>query len=512
MIGRPGSVVWLLGNEIRLSWRGLLARRGRRGWAAWIPMAIFVGLMFLFGIPLGRFLQNAGSPTSAPFVVLAAVTAGMVFLLMLSQTLAAAADTLYERGDLDLLFSSPVGPRKALAVRFLGVALNLCLTFGAFLGPVLVSASFVAGPRWLGGLVVLAALALSACAVGLVLAVGLFRLIGAKRTRNGAQVASALIGASMFVATQAQVILSDGRDTLWRSLWREADAGRLNPPPIVALPLHAMLGEPVPLAMLACGAVSLYIGANLLLGARFAADAAAAKGAATPGPVRDGGKEARFARTPLAAVVRKELRLLFRDAALLSQVLLRVLYLVPLTIILARSASRGELIALPGAAAAVVFMSGQVGGSLSWITMSAEDSPDLLACAPTPTSTIMRGKLAAALLPLAALLVIPLAVVTAMSPKAGLVTTVAAVSAGLCSGLINLWHQKPSKRGEFRRRRGSTWYAMWAEASVCGAIAGAAAVAVLGTTWWLAPAALAVGLMLLLRRSDRQIAEVLRAA
>lgn len=511
MIGRPGSALWLLGHEVRLAWRGLLARRGRRGLTAWAPMVIFVGVMLAAGVPLGHALKSAGPLTSAPFVVLAAAAVGMIFLLMLSQTLAAAADTLYERGDLDLLFSSPVGPRKVLAVRFLGVALNLYLTFGAFLGPALLSASIVAGPRWLGGLMVLAALALAASAAGLVLAVGLFRLIGPRRTRNGAQVASALIGASMFLATQGHVILSDGRDSLWRALWRAADEGRLTPPPIAALPLRAVLGEPGPLAILAGGAMLLYAAANLWLGARFAADAAAAKGAA-PVVQREGRQAKRFVGGAFAAVVRKELRLLFRDTALLSQVLLRVLYLIPLTVILARSAARGEAIAAPGAAAAVVFMAGQVAGSLSWITISAEDAPDLVSCAPTPTKTILRGKLAAALMPLGVLLLAPLAAVTALSPRVGLITTAAAAAAAVCSGLINIWHQKPSRRGEFRRRRGSTWYALWAEALVCGAIAAAAAMAALGSLWMLAPAALAVGLMLLLRRSDRQVAEALRAA
>jgi ABC-2 type transport system permease protein len=511
VIGRPGSATWLLGHEIRLAWRGLLARRGRRGFAAWAPPAIFIVALLAAGVPLGRLLERAGPLTGAPFVVLAAASTAAIFMLMLSQTLAAAADTLYERGDLDLLFSSPVGPRKALAVRFLGVALNLYLTFGAFLGPLSISVAVVAGPRWLGALVVLAALALAASAAGLVLAVGLFRLIGPRRTRSGAQVASALIGAAMFLGTQGHMILSDGHDSLWRTLWRAADEGRLTPPPILALPLRAILGEPAPLATLAAGAIALYLLANLWLGARFAVDAAAAKGAASP--VQRRGRDAgRFVGGAFAAVVRKELRLLFRDSALLSQVLLRVLYLIPLTVLLARSAARGEAVAVPGAAAAVVFMAGQVAGSLSWITISAEDAPDLISCAPTRTRTILRGKLAAALLPLAVLLLAPLAAVTLLSPAAGLVTTTAALAAGLCSGLINIWHQKPSRRGEFRRRRGATWYALWAEATVCGAIAGAAALATLGSWWALAPAGLAAGLMLLLRRSERQVADALRAA
>jgi hypothetical protein len=46
----------------------------------------------------------------------------VVFTLMLSQTLSASSEALYERNDLDLLFSSPIGPAKVLFVRSLGVA------------------------------------------------------------------------------------------------------------------------------------------------------------------------------------------------------------------------------------------------------------------------------------------------------------------------------------------------------------------------------------------------------
>jgi ABC-2 type transport system permease protein len=511
VIGRPGSAAWLLGYEVLLGWRNLFARYGRRGIAAWIPPLVLLALAVGFGAPLGRFLRHAGPMTGAPYVVSACAVATTAFLLMLSQTLAAASDTLYERGDLDLLFSSPVPPRRVLMVRFLGIAVNIYTAFATLLAPVFVTVAVVAGVKWLAGLVVLAALALAACAAGLLLAMGLFALIGPRRTRSVAQVASALIGASLFLATQLRMLLNESHESLWQSLWRAAAEGRLSPPPLAALPLRAFLGEPGPLALVCAACGVLYLAVTASLGPRFVAAAAAAKGAAIGARAQRPG-ETHFSRSGFAAVLRKELRLLARDQALLSQVLLRLLYLIPVTLVLARSAARGEAVALPGAAAMVVFMAGQVAGSLAWITVSAEEAPDLLACAPTPIATIKRGKLAAALGPLAVLMLVPLGIVAVLSPELGLVTALGAAAAAVCSALINIWQQKPAKRSDFRRRRGASWYAIWAEASVSGSLSVATAFAAARSVWILAPLAVAGVLMLLLRRSDAQVAEALRAA
>ena len=85
-------------------------------------------------------------------------------------------------------------------------------------------------------------------------------------------------------------------------------------------------------------------------------------------------------------------------------------------------------------------------------------------------------------------------------------------SAALSSGLINIWYQKPSKRSEFRRRRGSSWFATLAEAMTTGLIAVATGAAAAGSVLALIPAVLAGGLLIGLRRSDAQIARAIREA
>jgi ABC-2 type transport system permease protein len=508
---RAGSTLWLLAHELRLTWRGALARGGGGARRQWVIGAVMVLVAAFAGVPLGLLLRRIEIPVTPLSVFLADTLLAVVFTLMLSQTLVAAAEALYQRGDLDLMFSSPLPSRRTLTLRFLALATNVFLTFAALISAFLVPISVIGHPAWLSVYLVLAATALFASGVGLALAMGLFALIGPRRTRVAAQVIGALIGAAFFIASQARNILGGAKSsTLWMEIVRIANHPGFALPPAAAWPLRAMLGDPLPLAALSLGGLAVFLGVVQWLSVRFAADAAAASGADTA-RVRTRARTARFAADAFAATLKKELRLLWRDAALISQVLLRVLYLMPLGFLLIRNAGAHLSLALPGGAAGLVLFTGQVAGSLAWITVSAEDAPDLLACAPTPTATYRQAKLAAAFLPVAVLLAPILVVLTALNPGVGLAAAAGCVAVALASGLINIWYQKPSRRADFRRRRGSSWFATLSEILVGLAIAAATGLAAAGT-WWAAAPALVAGLMMLaLRRSDEQIAKALRA-
>jgi ABC-2 type transport system permease protein len=498
---------------MRLAWRGTAARAGRRGRRGlWISLGVLIPTMLVVGTTLGIWWSDVEIVPTRFSILVADVVTATAFTLMLSQTLANAADALYQRGDLDLLFSSPLPPRRVLTVRFLAIALNAFLIYGVFLTPLMLPVAILGHWRWLSGLLVLGSLALLASAAGLGLAMALFRLIGARRTRAAAQLTAALIGASIFLATQAHTIFGSRAGSVWNQLRAVAEHSDLRLPALAAWPLRAALGEPLPLIVLTLAGPVVFAAATVWLAHRFVAQTTAASGmeASAPGSARTPG--ARFVRSPFAATLAKELRLMARDAGLMSQVLMRVLYLLPLGFLLLRNAGSHDAVALPGGAAALSFMAGQVAGSLAWITISAEDAPDLLASAPTPIRTFRRAKLAAAFLPLAILLTPLLAVLIVLSPTTGLAATAGCVASAVACGLINIWHQRPAKRSEFRRQRGSLWAVTLAELLVGGVIAMAAAMAAAGSPWFLAPALVAVSLMVALRRTDAQIAQALRRA
>ncbi|MFL5297090.1 MAG: hypothetical protein ACJ798_11980 [Phenylobacterium sp.] len=513
---QAGSTLWLLRHELRLTWRGLLARRSRgrgRFAAIWLSLALPLLLLVVAGLPLGFALRHVRVPIVPIAGLIASAVVVMVFTLMLSQTLAAAVDALYERADLDLLFSSPLKPRRVLTVRFLGVTFSVFALFGIIVTPILLPIAALGHPTWLAALVVLFSVALAASGVGLLLAAGLFRLIGPRRTRTLGQVLAALIGAAFFLAAQARNILGGAKAaSTWMVLAQMVRDPKFHVPPGVDWPLRALVGEPVPLLAAVGVGGGVFLLANQVLGARFAADAAAAAGAGTGARRAKARGRVQFASGAFAATLRKELRLLARDPALITQVLLRVLYLIPLGFVLIRQAGQGQTILLPGSAAALGVMAGQVTASLAWITISAEDAPDLLSCAPAATAVVRQAKVAAAVGPVAVLLLPFLAPLLFLSPWVAVVAMAGCAAQMGMASLLNVWWQRPGKRSEFRRRRQASWFVTLAEILLGLLIAAATGLVAFGTWWGLVPAVLALLGVLLLRRSDEQIAEALRTA
>ncbi|MFZ0266321.1 hypothetical protein [Caulobacter sp.] len=510
----PGSILWLLAHEMRIYWRNFRAGRAGKGARGLISLSVVAAMLVGGGVLIALGLHDVQVPINPISISLAALSSAVVFTLMLSQTLSASSEALYDRGDLDLLFSSPIGPAKVLFVRSLGVAGGVVAIFLLIVTPLLGPSVIYGHPGWIGVFGVLGALALAATAAGLMLAMVLFALIGPRRTRTVAQVLAALVGAAFFLASQARTILGAQKsNSLFAEITRQAMEGRLHPAPIVSLPLRAMLGEPLPLLALLAGSAGLFALAALALGRRFSDAAAATQGKTGAKPTkasRNGARRA-FAAGPFLATLRKELLLIGRDAALLSQVLLRVLYLIPTALVLSRNAAHGTGAALAGGAGVVAFLAGQVAGSLAWITLSAEEAPDLLAVSPAKTATLRRAKLAAALIPVALFLVVPIAALTWFMPAAGAWTALGAALAAWSSGLINIWHQRPGKRSDFKRRGGASWMATIAEMLVSALVAGATGIAVAGFwPWALIPLGLAGAALLSLRRSDAQIARNLR--
>lgn len=512
MIGRPGSLIWLLGHELRLA-----SRRGRRmGRGGRVSLIFLFGVPILLslmaGIPLG-FLLNRVEVTVTPVAsAVAAVLLATAFTLMLSHSLSAAVDALYERADLDLLFSSPLSPRTVMTVRFLGVATGVFLVYAYFLAGPLACLAVMGHPEWTASLVVLAAVALASAGGGLLLAAALFRVLGPRRTRTVAQVLAALIGAAIFLTAQARNILGEGRsETAMQQVMRLARDPTWQVPGL-DWPLRAFMGEPLPMLGVAAVGAAVFGIANLRLGPRFASDAASAAGAS-----HSGGRKAvtlgAFASGPFAVTLAKELRLLGRDPALITQVLLRVLYMLPLGFLLLRGAADDADYRLPGAAAGLVLVAGQVAGSLAWITVSAEDAPDLLASAPAPVRMIRRAKMAAAGLPVAVMLLPFLVPLVVLKPLAGVAAILGATSAITATCLINIWWQRPAKRSEFQQRRRASWFVTVAEV-VVGLLLGAATASLAAgfVLWSLIPAAVSALAVLALRRSDAKIAEALRAA
>ena len=123
--GRPGSVLWLMGHELRVYWR-----RGKMNPKSGLILAgllltFWTGLSFLLFMRVGPAIPpppfDAGA--GAGFA-LAGVSLVIAFIasVIVSSSILTAVEAIYTRNDLDLLLSSPPSPWGILILRSSAIA------------------------------------------------------------------------------------------------------------------------------------------------------------------------------------------------------------------------------------------------------------------------------------------------------------------------------------------------------------------------------------------------------
>lgn len=455
MIGRPGSAPWLLAHEIRMYFYNLSghaetgkAKRGlsRRSLIIWVAM--FASVHALAYLIINEIGSKGGTLPPQAGMILTGVLI-VLMTLMLSSGLRASVEALFERGDIDLLLSSPLSSRSIFTVRLAGVVLGVALMYLLFLAPLAHAGLAMGQFRWLGIYPAILSVSMIVASAAMLFTLGLVRMLGVRRTRVVAQVIGALSGAMVFILSQlfSGNLQRDAKDS---SSWlRQAAewAASIPADSLLWTPGRAFVGEPLPIVLLlGVGCAVFFLTVHFTH--RFFVQgvqqsAGMARNAAPPSALHFN-----FSRTLARVVLLKEWRLIARDPQLISQVLLQLLYLLPLCFLLFFK----KQTALPGAAAAMCFLCSSIASSLGWIIILAEDAPDLLQSAPCSQATIRRAKLAAVMLPPLALVALPLLWVALRHPLAA-VLMLALITAAVASSALTVQRfGKPAPRGEFRRR------------------------------------------------------------
>jgi ABC-2 type transport system permease protein len=508
MSAAPGSILWLLGYELRMAWYGTgLNKSGKRGRG---PRGMIIGivawaLLHLVAFAMLRALDRDG--TNEAFLVIT-ITAMLLVCatFMLSSALSACVMALFERGDLDLLLSSPLPSRSVFAVRLLGIATATATPYLFLAGPFANVALVLGHPGWLGLYVIICACAMLMACAGMLLTLALVRILGARRTRVVAQVVAAIAGAFVFLLSQAYNFTRHDGTAGPQLLGMLANQHLFGPGSALWLPGRAVLGAPLPLlgaALLAALAFALTVNRThrfFVHGLQEAAGSSRVR--ARPANAL----RFRFRRSLFDTVVIKEWRLIARDPHLIAQVLLQLIYLVPLLLPILRGDATG-----PALGAGLTLLCSSLTGSLTWIVISAEDAPDLLLAAPAPQRTVQMAKLAAAAMPPLLIVALPLLWQIVRAPLAGLLFAFTISAAVLSAGLIVLWTGRPAPRSDFKTRAKGNFLSTMLEltSSLCWAGLGwlLVALATGGATWMVfaSAAVLAAGLgVLLLARSLRR--------
>lgn len=375
----------ILLNDLRLTRRELRANRTRTVVTLGLGLALFLAVQ---GGSLLLFLNMPGPPPLA--------LQGGVWLFLASVMLGIAVhqtiSLMYVRSDIDLLLSSPVSPRSILLARLLAIAVVAGGSVALFLFPLINAAAFAFGPRYMFGYPATAFVAILASAGGLVTALLLVRCLGPRRGRVIAQVTGALLGASVYLLTQAPH---------WLPPHRRAQLGavldELARSPIASLPARAARGE---LPMLAVLGLASLAGAaiaaraldrSLLRGAQAAVEKPSRRASLRP--------PARWQAGPLRVAVKKDVRLIVRDPMLLTQVLPSVIYILPAALALISRLGWSVM------AVTAVLVAGQFAGLLTRVAADGEECWDLIRMSPAPELRQRFAKLLAGM-------VVPVAVAT----------------------------------------------------------------------------------------------------
>lgn len=506
----PGGVLFLLRHEMLLTWRNFRATGKGRHVRRLIFYSMMIALLGFGGHWAARILSEFDPQPTPAMLGGVGVAFAILFSLMLSGALMLIIESLYQRGDLDLILSSPVPLWRVLIVRMSAIAINAGLFYLILAGAVSVWLPVFGGWAWTSFLPSILLLTLFATAVGLVVARIMFALIGPRNTRVFAQILASLIGAGFFIALQAPRLTGDGdRSRIMRDLYELLAPVVGDPASPVSLPARAAFGASVDLWIWAAVAIGSYLLAVWWYASHLASDAAAISGLGVRR--KRAARNARPMRGGIAAtLVRKEWRLLRRDPLLLSQILLPLLYFIPLFAVFGtRLGEEGfDRFSVAGFSSAFVLLITSFAASLAWLTVSAEDAPDLIASAPASRDQIDNAKAIAAAAPAIMLLLPPvIGAAVIVAPMAGVWLLLGGGAAIVSACLIAVWHQTPGNRKEFRRRTRGSLMLNFGRSFVALGWIGATGVAVSG--WPLLaiiPALISLGLLLALHESrPRQV-------
>ncbi|MBK8476098.1 MAG: hypothetical protein IPL39_07220 [Opitutaceae bacterium] len=384
---------------------------------------LMLGFLHLPAFFVLSSFTRSSTPGGAEFAALLAT------LLILAAALQRSLETLYNRGDLPLLLSSPVPLRVIVATRLADIACTTFLGSALFIIPLLNAAVLVLGPRWLWGwLAWLAATALLVpLALGLTL--GAVRRLGARRARVGIQLLGVLTGISGFAGFQASNWMTRSRFENPSTGVGNSLLGWFAHPPLTQL-AGAARGHPLSLTVLVFAGTGALWWAIGRLTRDFANGAQAIAGDAGNSPVDRrslaNAWQGAFGRSRWSTLVHKELRLVFRDPLLLARSSTQIIMIIPG---LASAFLYRASVGLAGVALVGTAMSATL---LAALMTTNDEAPECAAASPLPPRRALAARAFAATIPPALLGWSIALVVLALGYP--LVALVAAVGATLNSG------------------------------------------------------------------------------
>lgn len=464
----PATLTWFARHELTLAWRDwtqmMAGGKSTRERAVTAGLLIFVALMHWLAYAVVKPLVQDGVDLNANTLVYVTATVLLAFSMMLSQAIEQVTRAFYARADLDLILSSPAPSKHLFAVRIGSIAVTSFLMTSLIAAPFIHMAALLDGPKWLSAYGVLASMSMLATGIAILSALALFHALGAKRTRFIAQIVAAVVGAALLIGLQVIAVLTYGnlsRIDVLRSDMVLSHAPAAHS--LIWLPAKAVLGDGKVMIFLLTAAAALLTLIISATSGRFSSQAIATNSVSDDIVESANRKRAFASRSTMQALRAKEWMLLKRDPWLASQTLMQILYLLPPALLLWRD--MGADAKLHVILAPVLVMAfGQLSGGLSWLAISGEDAPDLVATAPVPARALIRAKIESVLIVIGTAASPFLLALAVVSPWGAAMTALGIVLASAAGIAIQMWFRVSANRSQFRRRQTASKAATFAEA------------------------------------------------
>lgn len=500
----PGSILWLARHQIRLSWR--LGRLGKK-MPSWLKPVFTILFVAFLSFTMGYGIAKAFEAAAGDYKQISSLAGAIVLTLMISgisMNMMGSFMTITEKGDLDLLLSSPIPPHRFVAARLISSAWRGFCIYAGF-ATIFFGASIVMiSPMFASIYVVVAGFAILDAALTYMIARQALLWFG---LRNGRRAIITLGAVGVLVGLFGyQMVSSSG--SLGQLAAKEDDPNAslvLLHDWVVALTSNlSWLGGTILgdwLGALVFPVAGAVVSAAVLhfAGKRYDQDVAFLNGQNDHAPHKARKAHARqFRRPALVMVFHKEWLSLTRDPLFVSQLIVPLFTMVPFLGFvwnaMANPEEQSEMAPVMGAvfAAITVFNVTMLTSSLAWLTASVEEARDLLQASPLDPKIILQGKVLAASGPAIIELFLVAALVAWAWPLAAL--TILVMGTATCAGacVIEFSRPRPTKRPKMTQRPDRSLVAVLFGLGLGILWACAAGLAAAKIVWWLLPAALAI--------------------
>lgn len=500
----PGSILWLARHQIRLSWR--LGRLGKK-MPSWLKPVFTILFVAFLSFTMGYGIAKAFEAAAGDYKQISSLAGAIVLTLMISgisMNMMGSFMTITEKGDLDLLLSSPIPPHRFVAARLISSAWRGFCIYAGF-ATIFFGASIVMiSPMFASIYVVVAGFAILDAALTYMIARQALLWFG---LRNGRRAIITLGAVGVLVGLFGyQMVSSSG--SLGQLAAKENDPNAslvLLHDWVVALTSNlSWLGGTILgdwLGALVFPVAGAVVSAAVLhfAGKRYDQDVAFLNGQNDHAPHKARKPHARqFRRPALVMVFHKEWLSLTRDPLFVSQLIVPLFTMVPFLGFvwnaMANPEEQSEMAPIMGAvfAAITVFNVTMLTSSLAWLTASVEEARDLLQASPLDPKIILQGKVLAASGPAIIELFLVAALVAWAWPVAAL--TILVMGTATCAGacVIEFSRPRPTKRPKMTQRPDRSLVAVLFGLGLGILWACAAGLAAAKIVWWLLPAALAI--------------------